>query len=57
MNPKVHQKIYGKWLDYDDVSMYLKHNEGKSVVPERFIRTMKVKIFKKKTARNNLSYL
>ena len=40
-----------------DVSMYLKHNEGKSVVPERFIRTMKVKIFKKKTARNNLSYL
>ena len=57
MNPKVHQKIYGKWLDYDDVSVYLKHNEGKSVVPERFIRTMKVKIFKKKTARNNLSYL
>ena len=26
--------------------MYSKHNEGKFVVPERFIRTLKNKIFK-----------
>ena len=27
--------------------MYLAHNEGKSVVAERFIETLKVKIYKK----------
>ena len=26
--------------------MYLTHNEGKSVVAERFIRTLKIKIYK-----------
>lgn len=51
------QKIYRKWLDCDDVSMHLRHNEGKAVVPEIFIKTLNAKIFKKKTARNNLSYL
>ena len=30
--------------------MYLTHNEGKSVVAERFIRTLKNKIFKHMTA-------
>ena len=30
--------------------MYSIHNEGKSVVPERFIRTLKTKIYKKMTA-------
>ena len=30
--------------------MYLIHNEGKSVIAERFIRTLKNKIFKHMTA-------
>ena len=27
-----------KWLQDNDIAMYSTHNEGKSVVPERFIR-------------------
>ena len=34
-----------KWLRDSDIEMYLIHNEGKSVV-ERFIRTLKTKIYK-----------
>ena len=30
--------------------MYSTHNEGKSVVAERFIRTLKIKIFKHMTS-------
>ena len=36
-----------KWLGDNDILMYLTHNEGKSVVVERFIRTLKDKIYKK----------
>ena len=35
-----------KWLDDNDILMYLTCNEGKSVVAERFIRTLKGKHFK-----------
>ena len=31
-------------LEKNDIEMYSAHNEGKSVVPERFIRTIKKKI-------------
>ena len=31
------------WLQDNDTEMYLTHNEGKSVVAERFIRTLKNK--------------
>ena len=34
------------WLEKDDIEMYSTHNEGKSVVAERFIRTIKSKIYK-----------
>ena len=40
--------------------MYSTHNEGKSVIVERFIKTLKTKIYKKMTANDNkssLSYL
>ena len=37
--------------------MYSTHNEGKSVISERFIKTLKSKIYKKVTANNNKSYL
>ena len=36
-----------KWLDDNDILMYSTHNEGKSVVLERFIKTLKGKIYKK----------
>ena len=29
------------WLEKNDIKMYSTHNEGKSVVTERFIRTLK----------------
>ena len=32
------------------MEMYSTHNEGKSVVAERFIRTLKIKIFKHMTS-------
>ena len=33
------------WLEKNDIEMYSTHNEGKSVVAERFIRTLKNKIY------------
>ena len=35
-----------KCLKDNDIEMYLIHNEGKSVVSERFIRTLKTNIYK-----------
>ena len=32
---------FKKWLKDKDIEMYSRHNEGKSVVAERFIRTLK----------------
>ena len=32
------------WLENNDIEMYSTHNAGKSVVAERFIRTIKNKI-------------
>ena len=34
-------------LGNDDILMYSTHNEGKSAIAERFIRTLKSKIYKK----------
>ena len=36
-----------KCFDDGDILMYSTHNEGKSVVSEKFIRTLKSKIYKK----------
>ena len=33
-----------EWLDKHDVLMYPTNNEGKSVIAEMFIKTLKVKI-------------
>ena len=35
-----------KWLDENDISMYTTHNEDTSVIPERFVITLKGKIRK-----------
>ena len=37
---------FQKWLKDNDIEMYSIHNKGKSVVAERFIRTLKTKIYK-----------
>ena len=38
------------WLEKNDIEMYSAHNEGKPVVAERFIRTIKNKIYKHMTS-------
>ena len=43
-------KLMQKWLGDNNVLMYSTYNKGKSVVAERFIRTLKGKIYKKMTA-------
>ena len=37
---------FKKWLKDNDIEMYSIHNEGKSVVAEMFIRTLKTKTYK-----------
>ena len=37
--------------------MYSTHNEGKSVIAERFTKTLKATIYKKVTANDSKSYL
>ena len=41
----------------NDVVMYSTHNEGKSVVAERFIKTLKSKIFKYITSISKNAYI
>ena len=41
---------FKKWLSDNDTIMYSTYNEGKSVVAERFIRTLKNKLYKYMTA-------
>ena len=41
---------FKKWLSDNDIIMYSTYNEGKSVVVERFIRTLKNKLYKHMTA-------
>ena len=46
-----------KWLKNNDIEMYSIHNEGKSVVAERFIRTLKTKIYKYMTSVSKNVYI
>ena len=41
---------FKKWLQDNDIVMYSTHNEGKSVVAERSIRTLENKIYKYMTS-------
>ena len=45
------------FLHNNDIEMYSTHNEGKSVVAERFIRTLKNKIYKYKTSISKNVYI
>ena len=42
--------IFKKWLSDNDIILYSTFNEGKSVVAERFMRTLKNKLYKHMTA-------
>ena len=46
-----------KWLPDNDIVIYSTHNEGKSVVAERFIRTLKSKIYKYMTSISKNVYI
>ena len=45
------------WLEKNDIEMYTTHNEGKSVLAERFIRTIKNKIYKHMTSISKNMYI
>ena len=47
---------FKKWLEDNDIEMCSIHNEVKSAIAERFIRTLKNKIFKHMTAISNNVY-
>ena len=42
------------WLQDNDIQMYTTHNEGKSAVAEKCIRTLKIKIYKYMTSVSKL---
>ena len=48
---------FKKWLRDNNIVMYSTHNEGKSVVAERFIRTLKSKIYKYMTSVSKNVYI
>ena len=45
-----YNNVFKKWLSDNDIIMYSNYNEAKSVVAERFIRTLKNKLYKHMTA-------
>ena len=48
---------FKKWLKENSIEMYSTHNEGKSVVAERFIRRIKNKIYKHMTSISKNMYI
>ena len=48
---------FKKWLQDNDIVMYSTNNEGKSVAAERFIRTLKSKIYKHMTSISKNVYI
>ena len=53
----VYNRSMKSWLQENDIAMYSTHNEGKSVVAERFIRTLKNKIYKHMTSISKNVYI
>ena len=45
------------WLGKNNIEMYSTHNDRKSVVAERFIRTLKTKIYKYMTSLSKNVYI
>ena len=42
-----YNKLMQEWLGHNDILMHSTHNEGKPVIAERFIKTLKANICKK----------
>ena len=51
-----YNNLIQKCLNDNNILMYSIHNESKSVVAKRFIKTLKGKTYKKMTANDNKSY-
>ena len=45
-----YNRVFKKWLSDNDIIMYSTYNKSKSVIVERFIRTLKNKLYKHMTA-------
>ena len=52
-----HNRSMKSWLEKNDIEMYSTHNEGKSVIAERFIRTLKNKIYEYMTSISKNPYI
>ena len=51
-----YNNVFKKWLSDNGIIMYSTYNEGKSVIAERFIRTLKNKLYKHMTANGKNVY-
>ena len=54
---KFYNNSLKKWSRDNDTEMYSTHNEGKSVVAERFMTTLKNKIYKYMTSTSKNMYI
>ena len=52
-----YNNYFKKWLQENNISIYSTHNEGKSIVAERFIRNLKNKIYKYMTSISKNVYI
>ena len=52
-----YNNFFKKWLQDNDIAMYSTHNQGKFIVAERFIRTLKNKIYKCMTSISQNVYI
>ena len=50
-------RLLKSWLEKNSIEMYSTHNEGKPVVAERFIRSLKNKIYKYLTSKSINVYI
>ena len=53
----MYNNSFKKWLKDNDIEMYSIHNEGNSVAAERFIRTLKTKMYKCMTSVSKNVYI
>ena len=54
---KSYNRSMKSWLQDNDIELYSTHNERKSVVAERFIRTLKNKIYKYMASISKIVYI
>ena len=54
---KFFKRSMKSWLEENAIEMYSKHNQGKSVIAERFIKSWKNKIYKSMTSISKNVYI